>query len=408
MKSLFPLFAMTLLGAAQAAEPAARAQPAAKASATASARAAAFATPAEQAAARAELDQLREEMRQLGRRMSEISLRLGDGGSRNFAWRYLGDSDRALLGVVLRNDDKGLQIAAVTPGGPADKAGVRNEDILLAIDGRKLSGENMSTALETLRELKVDQEVKLTLLRSGKEVVVVAKAARREAQNWPRVMVGADLDVDLDIDRNITIDTQKIRRDVEQQLKGVRHEIERSLGSDGELQRLRNLRINLMPWWGINLASLNPELAAYFGTDKGVLVLSADADSMPGLKGGDILQSVDGNSVDDPSDVMRQLRDARAGSEVKLGVLRQKKTLTLNTKVPEYKNMFPLPPEPPAPPARPAPPAAPAAPAPPAPPSPPPPPPVPAPPAVPAFISVAPAMPASPAQPAATAVVFDI
>lgn len=370
MKSLFSLIAMTLLGVAHAAEPAtqteaaAAARPAAKAEAaahaSAAARAEAYATPAAEAAARAELDDLRKEMRELGRKMGDISVRLGDGGPRKFAWRYLGDSDRAMLGIVMRPVDKGVQIAAVTPGGPADKAGVRNEDLLLAIDGKELGRDELDTARQVLQDLKVDQKVKLALSRNGKNLDVTVTAARREALNWPKVMTGADMDIDLDID----IDPEQIRREVERSVRDARGHVER-VRNAGNLQQLRDLRINLMPWWGINLAPLNADLGNYFGTSQGVLVLSADPDDMPELKGGDILQSVAGNQVDSPSDVMRRLRDADAGSEVKLGVLRQKKALTVNTKVPQYKNMFPLPPTPPTPPTPPVAPAPPVAPPPP-------------------------------------------
>lgn len=410
MKRLIPLLALALLDPALAAEPAAKAEAAAEARAEARADARAdaaqaravataaaaqrahpapYATPAEAEAARKELDALRTQMRDLGRKMGDITLRLGDGGARNFAWRYLGDSDRALLGIVMRDDgNQRVRIAAVTPGGPADKAGVRNDDILLAIDGKAIERDDMDTARQALQDLKVDQPVKLSLERSGKKVDVVVKAARREAQNWPKVMVGTDVDVDIGKDFDVHIDVDRIQRDVERQMRHAQRQVDQSLrGID--LQKLRNLRVNLMPWWGINLAPLNPELSGYFGTEQGVLVLSADPDSMPELKGGDILQSVDGAKVDDPGDVMRRLRDADAGSEVKLGVLRQKKTLTLNTKVPEYKTMFPVPPVPPAPPAPPAPPTAPAPPAPPAPPA-----------APTAAIPAPPAPPAPPALPA--------
>ena len=380
MKSLVPLAAMTLISVAHAADPAATAdaassaRPAARSQAEARTAAAAhaaaraeaaadaqgYATPAEEAAARDELDKLRTEMRDLGRRMGEISLRLGEAGPRKFAWRYLGDSDRAMLGIVMRPTDKGVQIAAVTPGGPADKAGVRNEDLLLAIDGKKVGRDELGSARTLLQDLKVDQPVRLSLSRGGKNLEVTATAARREALNWPKVMVGMDHDVDVDVN----IDPEKIRREVERSMKDVRVHIDRHRRDAGNLQQLRDLRVNLMPWWGINLAPLNPDLSNYFGTDQGVLVLSADPRDMPELKGGDILQSVDGSKVESPSDVMRRLRDADAGSDIKLGVLRQKKALTVNTKVPQYKNMFPVPPTPPAPPAPPA------APAPPAPPEP--------------------------------------
>lgn len=366
MKYLVPLISMTLLGVVHAAEPPTPSEVAAHASATADTEA--YATRAAEAAARAELDQLRREMRELGRRMGDISVRLGDGGPRKFAWRYLGDSDRAMLGIVMRPADKGVQIAAVTPGGPADTAGVRSEDLLLAIDGKTLGREELDTARQLLQNLKVDQKVTLALSRNGKSLDVTVIAARHEALNWPRIMTSADMDVGADID------PEQIRREVERSGENVRVAADRARGA-GNLQQLRDLRINLMPWWGISLAPLNPDLGDYFGTRQGVLVLSADPHGMPELKGGDILQSVAGSKVDSPSDVMRRLRDADAGSEIQLGVLRQKKTLTVNSRVPQYKNMFPLPPEPPLPPSPPS--VSPPAPAPPvAPPPPPPPPPI--------------------------------
>lgn len=401
MKSLFPLIAVTLLGTAQAAEPAAAPDAAAAPRATSKAQAArvqadaatqvsaqaktraamaqaeGYATAAEAAAAREELDTLRTQMRDLGRRMGDLSLRLGEGGSSKFAWRYLGDSDRAMIGVVMRPTDKGMQIAAVTPGGPADKAGVRNEDLLLAIDGKTVRPDALADARTALQDLKIDQPVRLSLSRDGRKFDIAVTAARREALNWPKVMADADIDVDIDID------PEKIRRTVERSLANAQVQIDR-VNDIGDLQQLRELRINMMPWWGMNLAPLNPDLAGYFGTRDGVLVLSADPRNMPELKGGDILQSVDGSKVDSPSDVMRRLRDAQAGSDIRLGVLRQKKTLTLNTKVPQYKTMFPLPPAPPAPPAAPAPPTPPVA------PDPPPPP-----------LAASAARPAAPAAPAA-------
>ncbi len=400
MKSLYPLLAITLIGTAHAAEPAARAEPAAAATPAAKARAVVhadahadadakpYATPAEEAAAREELEKLRKEMRDLGRRMGDISLRLGEGGPRKFAWRYLGDSDRALIGVVMRPTDKGVQIAAVTPGGPADKAGVRRDDLILAIDGKKIARNELDDARRQLQDLKVDQPVKLALSRDGKNVDVTVTAARREALNWPKVMIGSEADfADLGVDperirREVerSMDPERIRREVERSLRHAQVDIDRHVRDAGNLQQLRDLRINLMPWWGMNLAPLNPDLAGYFGTSDGVLVLSADPRNIPELKGGDVLTSVGGTKVDSPSDVMRRLRDADAGSDIKLDVLRQKKALTINTKVPQYKTMFPLPPTPPAPPAPPTAPAPPApvapvaaaAPVPPAPPAPPP------------------------------------
>jgi hypothetical protein len=146
-----------------------------------------------------------------------------------------------------------------------------------------------------------------------------------------------------------------------------------------------NLHIT-MPWWGLNLAPLNADLGHYFGTDKGVLVIAADNDSLPGIKAGDVITSIAGTTVNRPEDALRALRDQDTGKEVPIKLLRDRKTLALNMKAPEFKSIFNMrmaPPAPPAPVALPAPAA------------------VPAPPAAPA--PAAPAAPAAPPTPPAVA-----
>ena len=131
-----------------------------------------------------------------------------------------------------------------------------------------------------------------------------------------------------------------------------------------------------MPWWGLNLATLNADLGHYFGTDKGVLVLSTDEQSLPGIRAGDVITSVAGEPVNRPEDALRALRDQESGKNVPIKLLRDKKTLALNMKAPAFNSIFNMriaPPAPPAPAAAPAPVAAPApaaVPAPPAPPAP--------------------------------------
>ena len=338
------------------------AQSARTAAQTARAEAETARTQAESARADAErqLGQLREQMRELSRKMADLSMKMGDVGPRTYAFRYLGDPDRGMIGVVLAPDKNGLRVDAVTPGGPADKAGVRDGDVLTAVDGKKLAGEDAGDALH---DLKIGQGVKLTVLHDGKSREVALKAERREPFVFSDAFGKGGL-LPPDFDHRIQLKVHD----------AMRH------ANDG----MRELHL-MTPWWGLNLATLNPDLGGYFGTDKGVLVLSADADAYKGLKSGDVVQDVGGHAVNRPEDALRLLRDAPAGSEVKLQVLRQRKPLTLSLKAPEFKGIFvpPPPPAPPAPPAMPAPPAPPppaalpaprAMPTPPAPPAPPPPP----------------------------------
>ncbi|MEO7755965.1 MAG: PDZ domain-containing protein, partial [Dokdonella sp.] len=139
-----------------------------------------------------------------------------------------------------------------------------------------------------------------------------------------------------------------------------RHEAMRANGKQVReaMQQARHAMRHEMPWWGINLAPVDADLGRYFGTDKGALVISADTDSLPGLRAGDVITRVGEEPVSRPDDVMRALRDQPPGKEVPIKLMRDRKALAVNVKAPEFKSIFsmpPLPSTPPAPPTVPAP-----------------------------------------------------
>jgi membrane-associated protease RseP (regulator of RpoE activity) len=73
---------------------------------------------------------------------------------------------------------RGLLVAEVLPGSPAEKAGLRKSDILLKIDGRDVTGEDSLAAF--MKGAKVGQEVVLGVLRKGKETSVKAVVGERK------------------------------------------------------------------------------------------------------------------------------------------------------------------------------------------------------------------------------------
>lgn len=102
-------------------------------------------------------------------------------------------------------------------------------------------------------------------------------------------------------------------------------------------------------WNGLNLAAVDAQLGRYFGTDKGVLVLSAGP-ALGTLQPGDVIQRVDGKAVDTPRAVMDALRDKPADSAIAVDYLRDRKPGTTQIKVPKAMPFPPMPPMPPAPP----------------------------------------------------------
>lgn len=390
---------------ASATEPTARSTPAAQsvakaASASASATSAATAAPAANAAAaqaeaEQELSELRKQIGELSRRMAELSLQLGDVGPQAYAFRYINESDRAMIGVVLSPRAGGPRIDAVTPDSPAERAGLRSGDILASVNGESLSAKDEHASLDKARkmlgELREGDSVRLGYRRDGdKAKEVEVKAERREAWNWQRLFVTGGDDTDpavkiirdrkTDVVRNVEVgvddetngeDTagRRVRSgraheamvEARRAMREARREMEMShqgtllAGADGESLPMDGMYA-MMPWWGVNLATLNADLGRYFGADSGVLVLASSKGALKELKAGDVIQKVGSQAVERPEQAVRAMRDQQAGKHVELSILRDHKTMTLSVPVPEYKAIFdirslPAPPAPPVPPA---------------------------------------------------------
>jgi predicted metalloprotease with PDZ domain len=311
---------------------------------------------ADRAAVQREMADLQKRMGELGRRMGALSARLNMDSPQSLAWRYMADPDRGMLGLVLSPDAKGMKVAALTPGGAAEHAGVRVGDIIERVDGKAVGGQGATADLGPLDEVKVGTTVRLGVLRNGTSRDIAVKAERREAQGWAVMMAP-----------QVAAMAPRMARlaaaDAKWRVKLA--DLDAHAGRLADKERL--FVRQLAPWWGLNLASLNGDLSSYFGTDTGALVLSSEPDRYPGLKAGDVITAIDGSKVERPEDVMRALRGQGEGKTVKLSVRRHGKAMTVDMKAPPLSAL--LPPPPPAPPVPPPPP--PVLPVPPAPPAPP-------------------------------------
>jgi len=79
----------------------------------------------------------------------------------------LPDELRAQLDLA---EGEGLLITEVVAGGPADKAGLKKNDILTKIDGKPVKGEE--SLAKFMGSAKAGQEATLTVLRKSKEQTV--------------------------------------------------------------------------------------------------------------------------------------------------------------------------------------------------------------------------------------------
>ena len=119
-----------------------------------------------------------------------------------------------------------LSVAMVSPAGPAQKAGLRQYDILKKLDDQILV--NPEQLVELVRSSKVGQQVTLTILRGGKEKTLKVKLGRKKktglTNSFNRIQ---------EIDRHIVFPDARILED------RIRRQIERQTRAFG--QRSRNL-----------------------------------------------------------------------------------------------------------------------------------------------------------------------
>jgi carboxyl-terminal processing protease len=100
---------------------------------------------------------------------------LGDEGHTRFLTPEEREQNRRSLsgtyvgiGVTLESEEDEVVIASPIEGSPADKAGVESGDVVVAINGESVRGEDLSEVTEKVRGPEGTQ-VELTVLRDGEE-----------------------------------------------------------------------------------------------------------------------------------------------------------------------------------------------------------------------------------------------
>ena len=220
------------------------------------------------------------------------------------------DGRGAQLGVMISDVDakeaQGVRIDDVDAGSPAEKAGLREGDVVVEYDGERVRSARQFTRL--VQETPDGRTVRIAVLRNGQKQMLDATPESRTAMNF-------EFDIDPDWLRG---DIERGLRDLPRRFEyRVPEMVMPSMGSRGRL--------------GVTVQSLTRELEEYFGAKNGgVLVSSVSQDSAAskaGLKAGDVITAINGRSVTDQGDLMRELSGLEG--EVTLSILRDKKEVTL-------------------------------------------------------------------------------
>jgi serine protease Do len=96
-------------------------------------------------------------------------------------------------------------------------------------------------------------------------------------------------------------------------------------------------------WLGVEIQQVTPEIASAIGLDepKGALIASVQPDSpasRANLKAGDVIVSYNGQAVHEMRDLPRLVAQTDPNTKVDLGILRNKKQITVSATVAKMKN----------------------------------------------------------------------
>jgi serine protease Do len=211
--------------------------------------------------------------------------------------------DSARARELKMKEEYGVEITRVEKDSPAEKAGLKANDVVLQYNGQRVEGTEQFVRM--VHETPVGRLVKLTVWRAGSTETMTATIGSRKS-------TGAFAIAPLEGTRLRTPEFQMVLPDIPKATMSWRS-----------------------PMLGVDAESLgDSQLASFFGVKDGVLVRSVMAGSAAekaGIKAGDVLTKVGDTTVTSPRDITTALRSARTGGKNSLPVslVRDRKEMSL-------------------------------------------------------------------------------
>src|SRR6185312_1642013 len=102
--------------------------------------------------------------------VAQLSQQIATRVVENMNWPFPG-TRRTVIGVQLEpgTNGGGAKVQEVSPGGAAEQAGIRSGDVVVAVNGTEVKGDNAARdVVNLLRGVAPDTKVKVRVLRDGK------------------------------------------------------------------------------------------------------------------------------------------------------------------------------------------------------------------------------------------------
>jgi len=231
------------------------------------------------------------------------------------------DSGSAYLGVDIADvtservsalklkEEKGVEVTMVDQDAPAGKAGIKEHDVILTMNGATV--ESAAQLRRMIHETPAGRVIALGLSRDGQPVTVKLQLADRQKEfSW-----------------------------VGPKAKDFHVEIPEIHVPPIDIPSFTMVIATSSARSGLTVENITPQLGEFFGVKNGngVLVRSVEKGSRAekaGLRAGDVIVKVNDEPVHDTSDFTHAVRSRKGGS-VSVSVVRDKKEQNLQLALPE-------------------------------------------------------------------------
>jgi len=200
------------------------------------------------------------------------------------------------------SDDRGVEVKRVDPDSPASKAGLKENDVILEVNGKTV--ENIDQFTGTIGDMQPGTKVNLTIWRDGAKQTLTAMLMARPFNFF--AFGGPDM-------ANPPVPP---------------------LPAFPQPYPFPGFPANA-PLVGFEGEALNSQLAEYFGVKNGVLVREVNSKTPAehaGLKAGDVVTKVNGTPVTSPREISGLVRTS-GKKTVTFTVVRNKKEMKVNIEV---------------------------------------------------------------------------
>src|SRR5579859_3964574 len=226
---------------------------------------------------------------------------------------YLGvdisDVTTERLSALKLKEEKGVEVTMVDQDAPAGKAGIREHDVILTMNGMTIESEAQLRRM--IHETPPGRVVTLGLSRDGQPLTVKVQLGDKHKE-FPH-MPG-----------DIHVNVPEIHM------------------PDIDIPSINMVMVTSSARSGLMVENITPQLGEFFGVKNGtgVLVRSVEKGSRAekaGFRAGDVIVKVNGQLVHDTSDFAHGVR-SRSADSVSVQVMRDRKEQSLTLSLPERKD----------------------------------------------------------------------